>query len=361
MSAPVPTIRHRLSQPGSVIPAVTVTSSGEIWAIVTDEDGSSVVRCHRPAGATALAALQTAVVYRSDSILTALAPATADSVWAASPGDGAVVRIDHRGARQTVASSNQGGRPIDVVGLDDGTAWFTEPDLDAISRIDLMGRVSSFRPGQAGSAPTRITAVGDSLWVVGSGIDGVWFIRGGDSAPVTHRIEGAAHRDTLVAADGTGAVWVAVPALSARSTPDAERPDAELPDANSIDASGQARIVRLGRGGITHETTLPAALGTVLAIAGASDGGCAVAGSAGAWMVEPPANDPQGESSPSLVVSPLPVSPLPVSPPNGETSPAAASAGAPVLDDQGPRFTAVASAGGSVSWIAGAAGELVEL
>lgn len=351
MSAPVPTIRHRLSQPGSVIPAVTVTSSGEIWAILTDEDGSSVVRCHRPAGATALAALQTAVVYRSDSILTALAPATADSVWAASPGDGAVVRIDHRGARQTVASSNQGGRPIDVVGLDDGTAWFTEPDLDAISRIDLMGRVSSFRPGQAGSAPTRITAVGDSLWVVGSGIDGVWFIRGGDSAPVTHRIEGAAHRETLVAADGTGAVWVAVPARSAGSTPDAERPDA-----SSIDAGGQAKIVRLGRGGITHETTLPAALGTVLAIAGAPDCGCAVAGSAGAWMVEPPANDPQGEPAPSLVVSPLPVSP-----PNGETSPAAASADAPVLDDRGPRFTAVASAVGSVSWIAGAAGELVEL
>jgi hypothetical protein len=358
MSASVVVTRHRLSEPGAVITAVAVTENADVWAVVTDPDGSAVYRCRRPGGSTGLAALHTTMVHRSDSILTAVSNATTDSIWVADPGGNRVVRIDHTGVCQTVRSTHQDGRPIDVVGLHDGTAWFTEPDLNSISRIDLMGRVSSFEPGPAGSSPTRIVAVGDSLWVVGPGIAGAWFIRGGDSAPVLHPVDGAADRGAVIASDGAGAVWIAFAAA-----------DGHLSDrAQGAGGTPTGWIACLDRRGGTVVSELPQGLGVPLAIAGRPDGGSVVAGTNGVvsvavavaakveagtasnradLVIDPVAEEPVA-GEPELVIVPIELVTDTRSIPVGNGA-------------AGPEFTAVAIGADNTRWIADSAGELIEL
>lgn len=193
-----------VGEPGDGIVDVAAPDDGAVWLTLTER--GRVMR--READGT-----MTVLDLGAGARPAGVAAATETGVWVVDrTGD----RLLHLGfaprAVREIAVLGEihvptpGAFPLGVVGLPDGTAWFTEPFAGALGRIDILGRVEEF---PAGAGPAEIATSGDSLWFTLQGVPAIGHVRGGDAAvALTALPEGSAPFGVTVADDGT--VWAAL-------------------------------------------------------------------------------------------------------------------------------------------------------
>lgn len=147
-----------------------------------------------------------------------LAAATESTIWVADcagnrllhlrPGAGALTVL------RELAVPTRGAQPREVVGLDDGTAWFAHGSADVLGRIDILGRVEEYLIGRDGSGVAGIAGDGDSVWFALHGVAALGHVRGGDAAVALTALP-AESGPRGVAVAGDGAVWTALSSADA--------------------------------------------------------------------------------------------------------------------------------------------------
>jgi virginiamycin B lyase len=278
-------ILHRVSGASEEVQGMAATRDGSVWC--TAATTASVVRLGSD-GSTRTIELDGASAGR-----VSLAPATAESVWAADAAGNRILLIGATGILWSADVPTADAGVCDIVGLDDGSAWFIEGEADAIGHVDILGRVTEYDTGVPGGLPTTIASDGSSLWFSLSGAGAVAHGRGGDSLPRVMSLGDPRASPTAIDAGENGSLWFADPgrALIGRLERDGKAdafPIAEgtgRPGAVAADVDGGCWFTIPGSDAIGHIDRYGRNVSVALPRGSSAQGGIAVASSGSVWVV----------------------------------------------------------------------------
>lgn len=177
---------------------VAVTEDGAVWTTLLH--GGAVLR-RDAAGESSTFSLG------EGSQPSQVAAAGSDSVWVTDTAGDRLVLLGPSGELRSVAVPSVGAEPYGVVSLDDGSAWFTGMANDTLGRIGILGGVAEFAAGTDDGLVSMIAASGESLWFTANRANAIGYVRGGDSAPVLHRLPTPDAGPVGITVADDGAAW----------------------------------------------------------------------------------------------------------------------------------------------------------
>lgn len=190
------------ASPGGVR-ALAITDDSAVWCV----DGSAAVVMRRSSDGE----LSRFALGEATAEPRSVSAATRDSVWVTDRGTDRILRLDPSGVVWSTRAPTPDAGLGDIVGLDDGSAWFVEDRADAIGRVDILGRVTEFAPGAVGGEPYSIASDGTSVWFGLPGAHAIAYARGGDSQPGLVRFDDPLAAPTDVSVGDDGCLWFADP------------------------------------------------------------------------------------------------------------------------------------------------------